>query len=63
MNRKLTNCENLASLAYSGNAVGGKCLYHQIAVCVLSFSQPYPPLQATKEDIGGQKTQLQKNNV
>jgi len=52
MNRKLTNCENLASPAYSSKAIGGKCLYHQIAASVHSFSQPYPPLPATKEDVG-----------
>lgn len=52
MNRKSTNCENLASFAYSSNAIGGKCFYHQIALCVHSFSQPYSPLRATKEDLG-----------
>lgn len=52
MNRKLTNCENLVSLAYSSNAIEEKCFYNQTAVCVHSFSQPYPPLSATKEDIG-----------
>lgn len=52
MNRKLTNCENLVSLAYSSNAIEEKCFYNQTAVCVHSFSQPYPPLLATKEDIG-----------
>lgn len=53
MNRKLMNCANLASLAYSSHAIERKCFYSQVSVHC--FSGPYPPSVAIQEDIAAGK--------
>lgn len=59
MNRELMNCENLASLAYSSNAIEGKRFHSQISVYVHGLPQPHPPSLAIKEDIGGGRKKKQ----